>query len=146
MRRFVLVFGLCLANLVACETFVVARRPATVLLEEREAARRTRVIAVSSADPYMLIAERPLRSWNEWHGGEATWVKVVEVLNWPALMAAKHVGDELSSDETVRGRTWRRAWIYLAVSSVQWLGVGVILDGFARRRMRKTHCNSPAHA
>jgi hypothetical protein len=120
-------------NCVICAVFIAVRQPASSLIEDRERAEQTREIVVSSADPYMLIAERPLRQWNRWHGGEATWVKIAEVLNGPALIVTKRVGDRwigehaFSGTQMYRRESWQRAYIFAAASSVQWLIVGLLI-------------------
>lgn len=139
MRR-VLILAAFVANLIACAAFLIARRPMTDLLEERDAARRSGSIVVSSSDPMMFVAERPLRQWNEWHGGEARWVKIIEVLNSPSLIATKVLGDRWSQFArahdigSLRGDTWVMAWIYLVVSSMQWLLIGVVIARLTKPR------------
>jgi hypothetical protein len=79
-----------IVNLIACAAFVIVRPEATSLIEERERAERSGAFSLSSSDPFMLIAGRPLRQWREWDGGEAAWVEVIEVANGPAVLVAKH--------------------------------------------------------
>jgi hypothetical protein len=129
-------------NCVVCTVFIAVRPPASSLIEERERAQQMGAIIVSSADPYMLLAERPLRQWNRWHGGEATWVKIVEVLNAPALIVTKRLGDRwagerpFSGTPTYRRESWRRAYIFAAASSVQWLVLGLLLAWLVQPRRR----------
>lgn len=133
------VLGPLIMNLVVCAVFVLTRPPATALIEERDRARQSGGFVVSSGDPYMLIAERPLKQWNEWHGGEATWVKIAEVLNGPALVATKYLGDRWLNSREARGAgshggdSWLRAYMFLALSSLQWLIVGAIAAGLIWR-------------
>jgi hypothetical protein len=139
MRR-VLIFAPVVVNLIACAAFLIVRPVATSLIEERERAEQSGAFSLSSSDPFMLIAGRPLRQWNEWHGGEAAWVKVIEVANGPAVLVAKLVGDlwgaehAFSGQPTYRRQSWIRAYIFLVVSSVQWL-----LIGLALARLTKPH-------
>ena len=139
MRR-VLIFAPLVVNLIACAAFLIVRPEATSLIEERERAERSGAFSLSSSDPFMLIAGRPLWQWNEWHGGEATWVKAIEVANGPAVFVAKLFGDvweaghAFSGQPTYRGQSWMRAYVFLVVSSVQWL-----LIGLALARLTKPH-------
>lgn len=139
MRR-ALILAPCVLNLIACGVFLLVRAPATALIEEREHAQQLGALTVSSSDPYMLIAERPLRQWNEWHGGEETWVKVTEVLDGPALVATKTIGDRwaashaFSGTPTYRRESWIRAYVFVAASSVQWLLIGALVARLSRRR------------
>jgi hypothetical protein len=128
-----------LLNLIACVVFMLARPPAKTLVEEREHAQKLGVLTVSSSDPYMMIAERPLHQWAEWHGGEAAWVKAVEALDAPALFAAKTLVDRWSTQKAFSRvpnyarESWQRAYIFVAVSSLQWLLVGLIIAKITKR-------------
>lgn len=134
-----------LANLAVCFVFLMARPPANEMIEEREAGRRRDVMVIvsSSSEPWMFIAERPLRQWNEWHGGEQTWVKVAEVLNGMPLFVTKKVGERWSdwssarSIGSFRSDTWARAWVYLTLSSLQWLIIGAVAAWLVERRRTK---------
>jgi hypothetical protein len=142
----------CLVNLLACVFFLVFRPAGISSIEERELMRREPgMFFVNSADPRTFVAERPLYQWNEWHGGEATWVKVVETLNYPALTGAEVLTDIWSayaaprSIGSFRGDTWVRAWLYLALSSAQWLIVGAVAAWFfGRRRANRPKASEPA--
>jgi hypothetical protein len=132
MRRSIIFLPLLL-NAAVCIVFLVARPPATELIEKREQAERAHGVSDSSSDPYMLIAERPLRQWNAWHGGESLWVKTLEVVNWPAVVAAKRVGDKWAGDHafsgaaTYRRESWIRAYAFAITSALQWLLVGIAI-------------------
>lgn len=138
--RALVVLGPLLLNLIVCTLFVLTRPPATSLIEERQRAREAGGFVVSSGDPYMLIAERPLKQWNEWHGGESAWVKVAEILNAPALVVTKRFGDEWLNRREARGLgshradSWRRAYLFLFLSSAQWLLVGTLVARLIWRR------------
>ncbi len=138
--RIVIALAPFVLNCVVCAMFIAVRPPASSLIEERERAQQVGAIAVSSADPYLLIAERPLRQWNRWHGGEATWVKVAEVLNGPALIVTKRFGDRWAAEHafsgtpTYRRESWRRAYIFAVASSLQWLLVGLLIAWLAKPR------------
>jgi hypothetical protein len=139
MRR-ALILAPCVLNLIACAVFFIVRPPATDLIEERERAQRLGSLTLSSSDPYMLIAERPLRQWNEWHGGESTWVKIIEVLDGPALIATKAIGDGWATSHAFSGtptygrESWVRAYVFVVASSVQWLLMGALIVPLIRRR------------
>lgn len=142
-----------LMNWIVCLAFLVARPPATEMIEEREAGRRrdVMVIVTSSGEPWMFIAERPLRQWNEWHGGEELWVKVAEVANGVPLLLTKNLGEQWSDWSSARNigsfrsDTWVSAWVYVILSSAQWL----IIGGAAARLIegrRAKHRSTPASA
>jgi hypothetical protein len=141
MRR-ALIFAPFVVNLIACAAFLVARAPATALIEDRERTQQLGSLAVSSSDPYMLIAERPLRQWNAWHGDEVIWVKIVEVLDGPALIVTKKIGDRwaairaFSGTATYRRESWFRAYVFVIASSVQWLLLGLLIGQLMMRRTR----------
>jgi len=80
-------------HLVACAFFLALRDPGISFLAEREHARKEfgRFFIVSGG-PYTFVAERPLYSWSEWHGGEETWVKVLEVANLPSIVLTAIIG------------------------------------------------------
>jgi len=130
----------CLLNALICGIFMLVRPEATSLIEERERAQMAGTLSLSSADPYMLIAERPLRQWNKWHVSESLWVKLCEVLNGPAVIAAKHFGDRWAADHAFSGKptyrraSWIRAYIFLVVSSMQWLAIGAMIVRVKRSR------------
>jgi hypothetical protein len=130
-------------NFIACTVFLAARPPATELIAEREQAQKVGTLTISSGDPYMVIAERPLRQWNVWHGGESLWVKALEVLNWPAVIAAKRFGDDwarnhaFSGTPTYRRESWMRAYAFAITSSLQWLLVGIVITRLSNRHKRR---------
>ncbi len=141
MRR-TLIFVPSVLNVIACAVFIVARPPATGLIDNRERTQQVGTLTISSGDPYMVIAERPLRQWNVWHGGESLSVKVLEVLNGPAVIAAKRFGDEWAGDHafsgtpTYRRESWIRAYVFAITSSLQWLLVGIVIIWLSNRHKR----------
>ncbi len=143
MRRIAIALTPCVINWLACAVFLLTRPPASGLVHEREIAQQAGTLEVSSGDPYMLIAERPLRQWNSWHGDEATWVKIFELINAPGVIAAKRVGDRWAGNHAFSGRptyrreSWIRAYAFLAVSSLQWLLIGLLLLRLLQRRLRR---------
>ena len=85
---------------------------------------------MSSGEPVLYLAERPLYNWSEWHGGEAGWVKAVLIANWLPFVATRFFDDSLSvasfrsTSFPLRRQSWLVAWFFLGLSSVQWLLVG----------------------
>jgi hypothetical protein len=131
----------CILNWLACAAFLAVRPAGISLLDEREMMRREPgVFFANSADPIMFIADRPLYQWNKWHGGEAAWVKVVEALNWPALVGAKALGGVWSAYAvprhlgSFRSDSWVVAWLYVLLSSVQWLIIAAMVARVVWRR------------
>lgn len=143
MRRAV-ILAPCILNWLVCGIFLLVRPEATALIEERESEQRAGTLTLSSDDPYMLIAGRPLWQWNEWHGGESTWVKAVEVLDGPAVITARHFGDcwaasrAFNGKPTYRRESWIRAYVFIIVSSAQWLLIGALIAHLKRvsRKLR----------
>jgi hypothetical protein len=127
-------------HLVACASFFVLRQPGIKFLAERERARREagRFFIVSGG-PYTFIAERPLYDWSEWHGGEETWVKFLEVANLPSIVLTATVGGIVIAAYRFTGYgdfssdTWFRAYIFLFFSVAQWWLVGRGLEKAGRR-------------
>ncbi|HSF16129.1 MAG TPA: hypothetical protein VLK65_11310 [Vicinamibacteria bacterium] len=131
---------LATAHAAACVVFLALREPGISFLAERERARREwGYFFINSADPYMFIAERPLYNWSEWHGGEETWVKVLEVLNLPSLILTATIGGAViavhrgTSFGDYPTDTWIRALFFLAFSLVQWWTIGRVVDNALRR-------------
>ena len=90
----------------------------------------------NSAAPWTYIAARPLYNWTEWHGGELTWIKAVEVLNLPALFTgalAVRVARQSTQIGYYYESSWVRAWAFLAAATAQWLAIGSILTLWRRR-------------
>lgn len=116
-----------------CLTFLVARQPEPkgTWFNQLDAVRAqgSGHFLTSSAAPMIYLAERPLSGWSEWHGGERTWVKVVEVLNFIPLAAAWFVDLVVSIGGVlpVRPRSWVVAGWFFALSCGQWFGLGVAL-------------------
>lgn len=129
-----------LLNAALCCAFVLARRPMPLSwIEERERAARGRTLLLASGDPFMIIADRPLRQWDSWHGGEALWVKSIEVLDGPALLVTKMIYEVCLTREMRAGAlnytllSWRAAYLFLSLSSIEWLAFGVIVGRHIRR-------------
>jgi hypothetical protein len=138
-KRAAIIVTPCVINWIVFAAFIAVRSPATALIEERERAEQMGAFTLSSADPLMVIAERPLYQWNQWHGGEVPWVKVAEVMNGPAFIAAQVAGSRWLSgaafgDPTYRRQSWVRAYVFLVVATLQWLILGAIAAWVVGRR------------
>jgi hypothetical protein len=141
MKRYIIVFSLLALNLAGCVAFLLVRAPGIPFIEERERMRRSPGdIFLISGDAYTFIANRPLRSWNTWHGGEELWVRTIEVLNFPSVLIAKVAGDTWSIYASSRaigsfvGDSWVRAGVYLVISSLQWVLIGAFVVPAMTRR------------
>jgi hypothetical protein len=120
------------ANLIFCALFVLLRQPAPVnYLRELDQARATDSIFETSGI-IGTLACRNLYSWSEFHGGEALGVKVLEVVNAPALVVtaiASIVGEPgIARLMTACRWSWVLAGVFLLASSVQWWLLGLRLD------------------
>jgi hypothetical protein len=127
-------------NLAGCALFVALRPPAPAeYLTELDEARRAGGFVLSSTVSGM-VACRPLYPWNEWHGGEASSVKLVEIANAPAL--AMTVGIWLVGEISfARGSpacawSWVLAAVFAVAASAQWWLIGMAVDA-ARHRLRR---------
>ena len=120
---------LCLINWAAFLSFLILRDP--VIEQEREIeylANGTVFRPLPSGHPESHIAGRPLHTWSSWHGGERPFIKITEVVNYPALIAATAVARPLTallfqSSRTYYLESWIRAWVFLFAASLQWIGV-----------------------
>jgi hypothetical protein len=89
-----------------------------------------------------MVACRLLHPWDEWHGGEAAGVKLLEVVNAPAV--AMTVGTGLAGEIGPARRLSACAWSWvLAVAfavavaaSAQWWLIGSAADA-AWHRLRR---------
>ena len=119
-------------NLLAWALFLAVREPAVDYLRIQEAARIGKRFEMSDVDPVTTLAERPLNTWSRWHGGESSWVKLLEVPNLvPLVVTVTVVGiatvpfwEKLS----VYSVSWARAAVFLFLSSLQWYLVGRRLE------------------
>lgn len=135
-------YVLAAANLAGCVLFVVLRQPAPAgYLADVDAARQAGgVFSVSGIDG--TIACRLVHSWSEWHGGERLGVKILEAANLPALfaMGVAHLAAEIfgiARRLSACGWSWVLAFLFLALSSLQWLFLGGLADyAWARLRAR----------
>lgn len=127
-------------NLAGCLLFIVLRPPVPAeYLAEEDAVRRTGGFVINSSVSGM-VACRQLYPWDEWHGGEAVGVTLLEVVNAPAVamtVGTSLVG-EIGSARRLSACTW--SWILAAVfavaASAQWWLIGVAVDA-AWHRLRR---------
>jgi hypothetical protein len=95
-------------------------------LDHKEQAREQGMFTMSSGEPLLYVAGRPLYQWNTWHGGEQLWVKILETPNIMPLMATvfldkfvevvllrSHIG-------SFRTQSWVTGYIFILLSSLQW--------------------------
>lgn len=131
-----LAIPLLVANYIAFAAFVAVRPSDAAQLREKDAAWTPGSLSISSADPYTYLAARPLYNWSEWHAGEHAAVKVLEVANLPALMAAAAVtpvAGTLTGASVYHGRSWVRAILFLLFATLQWLAVAKGVRRVSRR-------------
>ncbi|MBK5258039.1 MAG: hypothetical protein JJE51_00465 [Thermoanaerobaculia bacterium] len=91
---------------------------------------------MSSGDPWTYIAARPLHNWSEWHGGELSWVKAIEIANWPALVTAIIATEALGGTFSLGylRASWVRAVFFAILTTLQWLSAGFVVDRAIRKR------------
>lgn len=131
-----LAIPLLVANYIAFAAFVAVRPSDAAQLREKDAAWTPGSFSISSADPYTYLAARPLYNWSEWHAGEHAAVKVLEVANLPALMAAAAVtpvAGTLTGASVYHGRSWVRAILFVLFATLQWLAVAKGVRRVSRR-------------
>ena len=81
-----------------------------------------------------------LYPWDEWHGGEALGVKILEVANAPAV--AMTVGTALAGEIglarllTACTWSWVLAGVFAVTASGQWWLIGTAVDAVQRRLRR----------
>jgi hypothetical protein len=130
------------ANIVACSLFLLLRAPAPIeyLTEVDEARQRGAVVRVGGI--VGTLACRNLYSWSEWHGGEALGVKVLEVINLPALVSTAAVGligeFGLARTSSACRWSWLLAGVFVLIASAQWWLLGFVIDRHRRRLSQKT--------
>ena len=124
MRR---ALALLVANYIAFALFLVLRPPRAEHLRELDRASASGMFLMSSAEPITHMAARPLTKWSRWHGGERWWVKVIEVANFPALIAAgalTPVVRPIVGASPYYGASYVRAVLFLLFATIQWLVLG----------------------
>jgi hypothetical protein len=134
--------ALLLCHYSFCAFFLLARPPERPggWLDKLEEARLDEqpgmTIITSSSEPILYLAERPLYQWNEWHGGESLWVKVLVTLNLPSVAVCQAFAFSLAFSEKlpVRQQTWLTAGVFLLTSTGQWLLVAGLIAELRRRR------------
>ena len=131
--------ALCAASWIAFACFAIARE--SYIENEGDLDVGDSMNAYYSGKPLTHIAGRPLYAWRSWHGGEAFAVKMLELLNLPSLglahLAAEPVAAALfRSSVSYYLVSWVRAWLFVAAATVQWFLIGMLIDGWRRRRRR----------
>ena len=128
-------------NLAGCALFVVLRAPAPAdYLARLDEAHRTGGFLLTSTVSGM-VACRLLHPWDEWHGGEAVGVKLLEVVNAPAV--AMTVGTRVAGEIGLARRlsacawSWVLAAVFAVTASAQWWLIGTAVD-VARHRLRRS--------
>jgi len=137
LRR-IIVASLLIANWIGFATFVTTRAPASDRLAAEDAAFRRGVEPVEPPGVIGDIAGRPLYAWASPERSEVVWVKVLETLNFPALVLAAFTSDELCSLLRIvpSRESWLLAWFFLPLSALQWVALGS-LGGTALTRVRR---------
>jgi len=135
LKRHRITSSLLVLHFATSAVFLLLREPGISFLDEREKMRRDwGYMFMVSGDAIMFIANRPLHAWSEWHGGEEAWVKVLEVLNLPALIATTTIGHIPIAIYRFSGRgnfvqdTWIRGVVFLLFSTLQWFLIGRAAD------------------
>ena len=127
---------LTLLNYLAFGMFIAVRPSAGDSLNKKDSESKRGEFSIISGEPYTYIADRPLRTWSEWHGGEHPAVKLLEVVNAPALFAAgalTPVVGLISGASEYHGSSWVRAWLLVAAVPLQWLAVGRLVSTRGRK-------------
>jgi hypothetical protein len=105
------------------------------------AARAEGAVILNSAISGM-VACRLLHPRDEWHGGEAFGVKVLEVANAPAAALALLVAVlgklGLAREFSVCAWSWLVAGVFAATASVQWWMIGAAVEHLWRRIRHRT--------
>jgi hypothetical protein len=120
-----------LLNYAAFGLFIILRPPAVELLDKLDREWQEGAFSITSGQPYTYVADRPLYSWSAFHGGERLAVKLMEIANLPGLAVAGALTPSISMTigaSIYHGRSWVRAWLFLALASLQWIGIGVLLE------------------
>ena len=137
--RWSIVSALLIANWIGFATFVTTRVPASDRLVAEDAAFRRGVEAVEPPGVIGDIAGRPLYAWTSPERSEVVWVKVLETLNFPALVLAAFTSDELCSLLRIvpSRESWLLAWFFLPLSALQWVALGSVVANSLRRNPRE---------
>ena len=137
--RWSIVSALLIANWIGFATFVTTRAPASDRLAAEDAAFRRGVEPVEPPGVIGDIAGRPLYAWTSPERSEVVWVKVLETLNFPALVLAAFTSDELCSLLRIvpSRESWLLAWFFLPLSALQWVALGSVVANSLRRNPRE---------
>ncbi len=130
-----IVATLLIANWIGFAAFVAGREPASDRLKAEDAAFRRGVEPVPPPGVVGDIARRPLYAWTSPDRSEVAWVKVLETLNFPALVLAAFTSDELCRLLHIipSAESWLLAWFFLPMSTLQWVALGSLAANALRR-------------
>jgi hypothetical protein len=121
-------------HLLACAAFLLLRQPERHLLEGMDRRARDGEMFISSGAPLTYLADRPLRSWSSFHGGESRWIKLGVILNGPALVfSSGFVERFFPAAGPYHEASWLRAKVFGAASLIQWLSVASLWQLMSRR-------------
>ena len=125
---------LCLLNWLACGLFLFTRKPNIDNSYELERAEDgTTFMPIGSGRAAFHIAGRPINHWNSWHGGETPLVKLLGIVNFPALAIARASAPSITRllfrhSGSYSLESWVIAWIFLLLATAQWIGVGWLMS------------------
>jgi hypothetical protein len=131
---------LMVANLCAWGTLVALRGPLPEsFFVERDAARQRGGFHLSSGDPMLVIAGRPLWQWSQFHGGERVVVKLLEVANVVPLCIIALIDLMVWSETHMRTYT-QSVFAFgglLLLTSAQWWIAGTAVARFGAWRQER---------
>ncbi len=118
---------LAAANWVAWATLLALRSPmAPEFFAERDRAQASGEVVLSSSDPALVLAGRPLWGWSTVHGGERWPVRVLEIVNVPSLLVVFVLDSILGVTGVAHHqRSMMSAALLFAGTAVQWLYIGL---------------------
>jgi hypothetical protein len=130
-----------LVPVLAWAAFLVLRPPNPFFLSQQQEARATGGFFIMSGMPYTHLAERPLYTWSNWHGGEHIAVKALELATLPGLIAGCvlcfPISLLLSPHISVQSESWVRFGFVVLFSTLQWAALGPVFQRAWQRRVRK---------
>ena len=111
-------------NAVAWCLFLLIRAPLShEYFSKRDPQLNGGMWVLSSGDPVLVIAERPLFSWSKFHGGEHVAVKLLEAANLMPLVGAVVVSILLHGGSiSLVAQSYVVLVVLLALSTLQWWG------------------------
>ena len=122
-----------IANWVAFAAFLAIRTPSVDARAESEfVAGGMTFEPTASGHPVAYIAARPLYTWNSWHGGESVIIKVIELVNLPALVSAIYLAPRVTrilfpNSGSYYLQSWVCAWMVVVFSCLQWFALSFLV-------------------